>query len=214
MSCPLCQTPAAPLFYRGRQRPYLRCEQCRLIFVPPAYFLSAAEEKAEYDLHQNSPHDRSYRRFLSRLFDPIRRRLPPHSHGLDFGSGPGPTLSVMFEEIGHTVTIYDPFYAPDQCVFDRHYDFVTASEVVEHLHDPRAELERLWACLRPGGLLGLMTKLALDRTAFARWHYRQDRTHVCFYSRDTFHWLAHQWGAPVEFVGKDVILFLKPFTSQ
>jgi len=52
---------------------------------------------------KNSPDDPRYRAFLSRLFIPLNERIAPESCGLDFGSGPGPTLSVMFEEQGHTM---------------------------------------------------------------------------------------------------------------
>ncbi|MGB2360319.1 MAG: methyltransferase, partial [Porticoccaceae bacterium] len=63
--------------------------------------MSSAAEKAIYDQHQNSPDDLQYRRFLSRLTEPLLERLGPCSRGLDFGCGPGPTLSVMMAEQGH-----------------------------------------------------------------------------------------------------------------
>lgn len=213
MDCPLCRRPEAPLFYEDRRRRYHRCDHCRLVFVPPGQRLGAAAEKAEYDLHRNSPDDPGYRRFLGRLFEPVCREIAPGGSGLDFGSGPGPTLSVMFEDAGYRTRIYDPFYAPDPSVFDRAYDFITATEVAEHLHDPGRELERLWGCLRPGGLLGVMTKLVIDREAFSTWHYKNDPTHVCFFSRETFRWLAGKWSAALTFHGSDVILMKKPKTT-
>jgi SAM-dependent methyltransferase len=208
--CPLCATPDAPPFHQDPGRDYFRCGTCQLIFVPTSQLPSPEEEKAQYDLHRNHPDDPGYRAFLGRLHDPLRQRLLPGSHGLDFGSGPGPTLSVMFEEDGHTMAIYDPFYASDPVAFDRTYDFITATEVLEHLHHPAHELVRLWDCLKPGGWLGVMTKLALDRERFARWHYRLDPTHVRFYSRHTFEWLASQWNATLTFVADDALLLRKP----
>ena len=83
------------------------------------------------------------------------------------------------------------------------------SEVVEHLRRPREELDRLWSRLKPGGRLGIMTKQARDRAAFADWHYVRDRTHVCFFSRDTFGWLGDLWDTRCEFVGGDVVVFSK-----
>ncbi|MBE9157741.1 class I SAM-dependent methyltransferase [Nodosilinea sp. LEGE 06152] len=190
-------------------RAYYRCDRCKLIFVPPGHFLSPQAEKAEYDLHQNHSQDLGYRRFLSRLTNPLIDCLQPQSQGLDFGSGPGPTLSVMLEDAGHRVALYDLFYADNAAVFDRQYDFITATEVVEHLRQPRLELERLWRCLRPGGVLGLMTKLSRDDAAFAGWHYKSDRTHICFFSRQTFEWLAARWQANLTILGQDVILLRK-----
>ena len=187
----------------------MRCHVCSLVFVPPRHFVSAEEEKSRYDLHQNSPEDQGYRSFLSRIFIPMQKCLPPESFGLDFGSGPVPALSVMFEEAGHSMTIFDYFYEQVPSVFERQYDFITATEVVEHLHKPKEELERLWACLKQWGRLGLMTKLAPDDNAFSFWHYKNDLTHVCFFSQATFQWLALQWDADITFADKDVVLFYK-----
>jgi hypothetical protein len=184
------------------------------VFVPSWQFLPAEDEKKRYDLHQNSPEDLNYRRFLSRVFIPMQRCLTPGSSGLDFGSGPEPTLSMMFEEAGHSMTLFDYFYEQVPAVLEKQYDFITATEVVEHLHDPKKELERLWACLKQGGRLGIMTKLAVEQDAFEHWHYKNDLTHVCFFSRATFTWLALQWNADLTFADSDVVLFHKKPVSS
>jgi len=75
-------------------------------------------------------------------------------------------------------------------------------------------LERLWACLKHGGILGIMTKLAPDQDAFSSWHYKNDPTHVCFFSQFTFKWLADQWGAELTFADKDVVIFSKKSLSS
>jgi|TARA_B110000977_G_scaffold187863_1_gene255445 hypothetical protein len=136
--------------------------------------------------------------------------VTPNSEGLDFGSGPGPTLSLMLSEEGHNMAIYDPFYAPDTNVLKQTYDFITITEVAEHLSAPRLELDQLWGLLRPGGWLGIMTKLVIDEPAFAGWHYKNDPTHISFFSRETFKHLAQHWSTEVEFIGDDVILLQKP----
>ena len=46
-----------------------------------------------------------------------------------------------------------------------------------------------------------MTKLVRNQEAFAKWHYKNDLTHVCFFSRATFEWLSDQWQADLEFFG-------------
>lgn len=198
------------MFWQDQRRDYYRCRRCRLVFVPSGQYLSAADELAHYELHRNSPADSGYRQFLGRLYEPLRARLAPRSHGLDFGCGPGPTLSVMFAEAGHRMDLYDCFYAPERAVWACRYEFITATEVVEHLHHPGEELDRLWALLRPRGCFGVMTKLALDREAFSHWHYKNDPTHVSFFSRQTFAWLAGEWGAGIDFIGQDVIILTKP----
>ncbi len=209
-TCPLCGQSQNPLFSRDSKREYLRCEDCALVWVPARYRLSPEAEKAEYDLHDNRPEDPDYRKFLSRLAKPLLARLARNSHGLDFGCGPGPALAQMLEEAGHKVALYDHFYFPNPHALERRYDFICATEVVEHLHQPGEVLPRLWSLLVEGGRLAIMTKLVLDKTAFETWHYKNDPTHVSFFSRASFGWLDRQLEAELEFIGKDVILLRKP----
>jgi len=176
------------------------------VFVPPEWYLSRDAEKAEYDLHQNDIGDPGYRVFLSRLMRPLTERLAPGARGLDFGCGPGPVLADMLREAGYEVALYDSFFVPDEAALDARYDFICATEVVEHLHHPGQELERLWSLLLPGGWMGIMTKLVRDRAAFDSWHYKNDPTHVCFFSEDTWYWWARRHGARLEIIGADVIL--------
>jgi len=210
MACPLCGALALAPFARDARRVYLQCRRCSLVFVPPAQHLTADAERAHYDLHRNSPEDPRYRRFLARLADPLMARLPPPARGLDFGSGPGPTLSVMLAEAGYSMAIYDPFYAPDTAPLGETWDFICATEVVEHLFAPGATLALLWRQLRPGGWLGIMTKLADDPESFASWHYKKDPTHVCFFSRATWAFWSQRCGTRPEYVGDDTVLFRKP----
>jgi hypothetical protein len=209
-TCPLCRSDSVINYLSDPLRDYLQCQTCSLIFVPSTQFISAEKEKAEYDLHQNHPGDQGYRQFLSRMLNPIKEKLKPGDCGLDFGSGPGPTLSIMFEELGYPMKIYDHFYADDGYVLQQEYDFITATETIEHLYHPKTELERLWSILKPGGYLGIMTKLVKDRETFSKWHYKNDLTHVCFFSQQTLMWLAERWQAQLEFIGADVIVFQKP----
>lgn len=204
--CPLCNTPEPALYHQDRRRDYYQCATCALVFVPAEQHLDSHQEKAEYDQHQNSPHDTGYRHFLGRLFAPLVAKLPQDAHGLDFGCGPGPTLSVMFEEAGFAMAVYDIFYAPDVEVLNRQYDFITATEVLEHLARLGEELSQLVEKIVPGGYLGVMTKRVSTPAAFARWHYINDPTHVSFFSEATFCWIAERWGMVVEFPAADVVL--------
>ncbi len=208
-ACPLCFSVENTFFHRDKQRKYLRCSQCALVFVPAQSHLSKADEKSYYDLHQNTPLDSGYRTFLERLSKPLLQQLKPASQGLDFGSGPGLTLSLMLAEVGHRVELYDPFYAPDEGVFTRQYNFITSTEVVEHLQAPGRELTRLWALLKPGGVLAIMTKRVIDQAAFARWHYKNDPTHIVFFSQETFNWLGKSWQVEPVYYGADVVFFNK-----
>lgn len=207
--CPLCFGRNSSDYGHDKFREFLHCGDCSLVFVPPQFHLTEQQEKAEYDLHRNDPQDSGYRNFLARLFEPLRQRLAAQAVGLDFGCGPGPTLSLMFAEAGFAVEIYDKFYADNPQRLQQNYDFICASEVVEHLRQPRQELDRLYGLLNDSGILGVMTKLVTGKEAFATWHYKNDPSHICFFSRETFAWLATRWETELEIIGQDVILIRK-----
>lgn len=213
-ACPLCHAMEVLDFHADSHRTYLQCPVCRMVFVPANEHLPIEEERFHYEQHENDPADPAYRRFLSRVFIPLVERLPTKAVGLDFGCGPGPTLSVMFAEAGFRVENYDPAFAPRASVWDADYDFITATEVVEHLHRPRFELDRLWNRLKPGGWLAIMTSPLPSPETFASWHYKTEPTHVMFYAEETFHWLADHWTAHYEQVAKTVFLFQRGATKS
>ncbi|HPQ94215.1 MAG: class I SAM-dependent methyltransferase [Thiothrix sp.] len=218
-ACPLCHG-STDFYWADRVRHYFQCCCCQLVFADPATRLGPAAERRVYELHRNSAEDAGYRRFLMRLVEPLTQRLGIDAgkgsadgatlQGLDFGCGPGPALSVLLEARGCCMQLYDPFFAPDRRVLAARYDFITCTEVVEHLYTPAREWALLLQGLKPGGWLGIMTKLVLDREAFVHWHYKNDPTHVSFFSRPTFRFLAARDGLMPEFVGRDVILLRKP----
>ncbi|MGY0215791.1 class I SAM-dependent methyltransferase [Endozoicomonadaceae bacterium StTr2] len=205
--CPLCDTCVDNTpWHQDKFRIYLRCSNCFLVFVPPEYHLSAEAEKAIYDRHDNQVNEPGYRRFLSRMYDPICERVKVGAEGLDFGCGPGPALAAMFEEAGYKITLYDLYYANNPERLTRTYDFITATEVMEHLSAPGRVLENLISLLRPGGTLGIMTKLVKSREAFRNWHYIRDPTHICFFSHPTIEWISRKYFLHAEIIGPDIIL--------
>ena len=209
--CPLCYGRFVSDFYQDFYRAYFRCQNCSLIFVDPESFLSSSEEKARYELHQNSSEARGYREFLNRLVEPLSVRLGKKElKGLDFGCGPCPTLPFMLEERGYLMSFYDPYFADNPSLLDKEYDFVTCSEAMEHFNSPAKEWNLLLARVKPGGWLGIMTNLSAEAENFGQWYYKNDLTHVSFYSRDTFSFLAERDALKVEFIGNDVILIRKP----
>ena len=208
-ACPLCGGDAAPWFSDGR-RDYLRCGQCGFVHVPAAQRLSLQAERDYYLTHRNAVDDPGYRAWLSRLAVPLLERLQPPACGLDFGCGAAPALAAMLAEAGCEMALYDPQFAPDASVFEHSWDFITATEVLEHLHQPAVELERLWSLLRPGGWLAVMTRRVPELAEFGLWHYRRDPTHIGFFADASFKWLAEGWQAELVLLGNDVALLGKP----
>ena len=208
--CPVCEQSVLEPFREVEQKRYLRCGNCHATIMAPETRLTADEERAVYQLHNNDPDDAGYRRFLSKLAAPMIAWLPEGAAGLDFGCGPGPALARIFEEAGFSVALYDLYFYPESSVFEQRYDFITCTEVVEHLFEPAKVFAQFDRLLKPGGHLGVMTCFQTDDDRFDNWHYRRDPTHVVFYREDTFEWLANRYGWQLEVPAKDVVLFRKP----
>lgn len=211
--CPLCGRAGAVPAGRDARREFRLCGNCDLVFAPAEYHLTPEREKARYDLHRNHPGDAGYRAFLGRLVRRLAPRLPAGARGLDFGSGPGPVLCVLLGELGFDVKPYDLYYADDRSLLGTRYDFVTCTETVEHFRSPRESWDVLAGLVRPGGYLGVMTRLRPPECEMARWDYANDLTHVCFYSPASFAWLAAHHGMDVELIEDDVVILRRPEAS-
>lgn len=208
--CPLCRTPALPRAEAPQGRRLFDCAACGALHLDPAQRLSPELEHAHYLHHQNSPADAGYRDFLNRLAIPLVERLAPGASGLDYGSGPGPTLSVMLREQGFRMKEYDPFFAPDVAPLNDRYDFITCTEVLEHFHAPAEEFKRLVAMLRPGGILAVMTEVLREEQPLEQWRYLRDPTHVVFYRPKCFSWIAAHHRLQLEMPRPNVALLRRP----
>lgn len=213
--CPLCLqvSNSEPWFVETRKylqgREHYSCEHCHLVFVPEPFHVSDDEALAVYNQHENNPHDPRYRKFLSRAAEPVERIMPKGSSGLDFGSGPGPTLSIMLNEAGMHCVDYDIFYANLPERLEQKYDFITSTEVFEHLPQPRQVLNQLVPLLNSNGLLVIMTQRPKAPEIYRQWTYILDPTHITFYREETFHWIAQHWDLELLEVHKDVVVFRK-----
>ncbi|MHA7834117.1 MAG: class I SAM-dependent methyltransferase [Algiphilus sp.] len=210
-ACPLCGQTAMRHLCSVRGVDFEQCDHCALMQRDPVQWPDAESERAYYQLHCNHPDDPGYRRFLQPLFDALQPRLTASAQGLDFGCGNGSALAAMLTEAGHPVALYDPLFEPDSNCLDRCYDFISASEVFEHLHRPAEVIAQLDRLLRPGGWLGVMTgtpPVAVED--LAHWHYLRDPTHVLFYPPRTMAWIAARFGWRVEMPAQHVSLFYKP----
>jgi len=206
-TCPLCNSNKVRSYYSNENASYLCCLGCDLVFLPKCFHLNNTDEKSRYDLHQNNSDDAGYRQFLSTICNPVEKYLKPNAKGLDFGCGPGSTLSLMFENKGYKVDLFDRYYANNDSIFSKKYDFITATEVLEHLGKPGFEIDRLFSMLNPSGVLAVMTQLLTNEVDFATWYYKNDQTHVCFFSKKTCQYLAHKHNAKLEIIGNNVALF-------
>lgn len=195
---------------KNLEREYFHCGNCDLVFVPTEYHIDEDAARQRYLTHDNDPNNADYRRFLSRLWEELRPRVPEGTRGLDYGAGPGPALAAMMEEDGYTAALYDPLFHPDEAPLSESYDFIVCTETVEHFASPRVDFLRMDQLLLPGGWLGVMTDILEDREGFGDWYYHRDPTHVAFYSQRTFRWIGEWLGFRIESPRLRVILLQKP----
>jgi len=55
-----------------------------------------------------------------------------------------------------------------------------------------------------------MTQLRDEAPTFEKWFYKDDATHLCFFSHRTFQWLAETYRLHAEFYPNGVVLFQTP----
>jgi len=158
-----------------------------------------AAEEARYKAHQNGPQDDGYVQFLNQAISPALPCLNKSMRGLDYGCGPTPTLSGLLEAQGLHCENYDPYFCPafPACQFD----FIFATEVVEHFFNSGEEFKRISGLLKPGGILTVMTEAWVSVQEFAEWHYAKDITHVSFYHASTIAFISARYG--FEILNKD-----------
>jgi SAM-dependent methyltransferase len=181
---------------------------CALVFLSTEQRIPFDREVARYNEHSNDPADAGYLDFLAKLANPVIERVPPGANGLDYGCGQTPALEKLLTNNGRPTASYDPVYHPKHWLLkDAHYDFITMSEVLEHVHEPLRLLSRLRDLLRPRGVLGVMTQFVPGDAEFADWWYRRDSTHVCFYCERTMRWVAANFGWTLELPVPNVAIF-------
>lgn len=192
-ACPLCGAPGP---FEGlvdvRKRRHRLCGRCRLIFAEDAFLPAPEAEKARYARHRCGLGDARYVAFLRQAVDPALPLLSAGMRGLDYGCGHAPTLCRLLEREGLRCENYDPFFFPSPPAGP--FDFLFATEVVEHFHRPAEDWARMAGLLRPGGLLVAMTAPWEEVASFPAWGYASDATHVCFYHRRTLDWIASAHG--------------------
>jgi hypothetical protein len=195
ITCPLCAT-ASELYHTSKTARYYACPQCGGIFMDPANHPAPDTERLRYLQHNNDINEPGYRNFVMPLVTAIEENYDKNARGLDFGSGPAPSASAILKEKGYGITLYDPYFAPDKSPLENKYDYIICCEVIEHFREPAKEFALLKSLLNPGpgSALFCMTCLQTKETDFKNWHYRNDITHLFFYSVETLEWIRGNFG--------------------
>ena len=185
-SCIFCLETTVIEKYLGTKK-YSQCTSCNGVFINREFLPVADDEKHRYELHQNTLEDTGYRAYLESFIN-IFKMIPNIHNIFDYGCGPAPALVELLKNHGYDARGWDPFFAPDTERFENGADLVTCLEVAEHFFNPQKDFSLISNCLKPDGYLVLGThpvpQLSEQKTwnYFDSWWYRQDTTHVSFYT--------------------------------
>ena len=205
MNCLLCHNDSNPF-----ELDTFMCPECHLVFKNPETFNSTEKDIERYSTHNNNSTDQGYLDFLGRFVIPLKPFLPKKFDALDFGCGPGPTLSLLLEEVGGTVENYDPLFFPDaHLLIPESYDVVTSTEVVEHFKLPRHDWKTLIDLVKDNGVIAIMTLFYSPEIDYKKWWYKNDHTHIVFYQQETFEYIAKEFNLEILYNDKKSIIIFK-----
>lgn len=189
---------------------FYRCTYCRAIYRDFKTFVNTEIEEKRYRTHNNDVFDERYQKFVSPITDTVSQDFPKTAKGLDYGCGTGPVATFILEKKGYDIKLYDPFFYPDTSFVNNQYDFIICCEVMEHFFNPQAEFQKLRGLLKPDGKLYCKTKMITDDFSvenFKKWHYKNDPTHVFFYSPKTLEVIQELFGFTTVTFDEKLIIF-------
>jgi 2-polyprenyl-3-methyl-5-hydroxy-6-metoxy-1,4-benzoquinol methylase len=185
----------------------VRCRTCGLVFTNPMPAVS--QIYIENVDHTYIESGRQRHKTARRLSEALHALLPRGGKLLDIGCNTGIFLdeaSRFFDVEGLELSRWSSRKAGERhVVYSRpladlelssDYDCVTMLGVIEHLDEPRVELERIARILRPGGLLVIYTgdvDATLARLLGKRWWWYQGM-HLHYFSFRTLSMMLERTG--------------------
>ncbi|VVB96131.1 Ubiquinone biosynthesis O-methyltransferase [uncultured archaeon] len=211
LKCPLCNSepPLKILTSHKAQknRYFVQCPVCDLVFVPEMFHLAPQDEAARYRLHDNTLLNKGYIAMFLEKINVIHEFCTGIYSVLDYGCGPEPVLAQLLKREGFDCDVFDPYFFPG---FPKgQYDLVISTEVFEHFRDIQTELHKIRQLIAPGGFLAVMTSFHDAIADFSEWWYPSDPTHVCFFSMRTFEWISRQFGYKVVYTNHKNFIILR-----
>ena len=206
LRCPFCggtyltECACAPKKRAGGfERRFFRCagsSGCGGFFVSRECFLPAQKQKERYLLHDNSLANAGYRSFLKDFADTALNQSrallgAPPATIFDYGCGNGALIELLQTNkkdfllpADTEIRGWDPLFAPAAQPFPGGADLVLCLEVAEHFENPAEGFAGLSRACKRGGLLAVRTLFAPEsEREFKSWWYKEDPTHVSFYTQ-------------------------------
>ncbi|SDR67167.1 class I SAM-dependent methyltransferase [Christiangramia echinicola] len=188
MPCSLCNCTTRE-FEKADERVYVQCTGCKAILLSPENYLTPEAEKFRYSLHNNDVNDPGYINFVSPVVEQIKIDFSSDSMGLDFGCGTGPVITSELKKSGFQIALFDLYFHPNKKVLENSFDYIICCEVMEHFKNPLKEFKLLRSLLKEHGKLYCKTEVWNETIDFHNWQYKNDKTHVFFYNRETLEWI-------------------------
>lgn len=208
-ACPLCHSLVEGCYVTDVKTKwtYGHCTNCDLVFRHARWHLNETDENSRYQLHENSTEDVHYINFIKTMTELLKPYLQKNWSGLDLGSGRAAPVEHILSADGFQVSSYDPLFFANPELLQKTYDYVIATEVIEHIARPVGFLDQVQKLTKPGGLVAFKSHWHTSQAhEFQNWYYRREDTHICFYSHKTLSWIATQWNWEIlEKTGREVI---------
>jgi hypothetical protein len=207
MRCPLCDATGCARFFEDRRRSYYWCESCGLLFVPKAGHIAFEDEKKRYELHDNNIGNSGYVQFLEETVTVIEGLPMVDKRIIDFGSGKNRVLGELFRERGLFIDSFDPLYDIGKEFLNRKYTVLVLCEVIEHFRDLKHEARVIREMVDTNGVILLRTNICPPLENFSAWWYKEDMTHINFFTRKSIERFASEVGKVyVEQREKDIFI--------
>jgi len=203
--CPICDSNRIEDRYRVQDYTISRCAACDVFFVRE--IVSLEELSAYYAAGEDSyvsdsvGNLRNLKYYYGILRGIIEARKPQRGRILDVGCAGGHFLEMMtgWERHGTEImakpaesarkmlgdTIHNGAFE-DYPQRDNFFDVITLQDVFDHLIDPRANLERCFRLLKPGGLVVIKVhdiRCLFARLSGARFYAITPPGHLFYFSR-------------------------------
>jgi hypothetical protein len=209
--CLICESDKTQL-KTANLRDYHWCLDCGFVSMNHKSRINLANESERYLEHKNKSGDLGYRASVQELVDQILKNENTDDKGLDYGCGEDSAVVALLQEQKLDVDLYDPLFYPNANIGLKSFDYVVASEVVEHFREPLTEWQKMSSLVKAKGRLYVQT-LSLEKIKtpdeFARWYYARDLTHFSFYSELSMKILAKKIGLPMIYSSQKVFVFQK-----
>lgn len=187
--CPLCSHTGPFNTHRDAiGRTLFECNSCKLIFAELSHRPDPPQELERYLQHNNSLENNEYLNYIESKLNEVIHLTSKTTIFCDYGCGPAPALEHLLSLKGISCHSYDPFFFPDSP--SQPVDFVMAIESAEHFFNVYQEFSNILSLLKTKGKIAVFTSFYDFDTDFASWYYARDNTHVSFYCRETFSWMA------------------------